>query len=744
MLEFRFHGRGGQGVVLLGRLAARLYFDAGKHVKEFPKFGVERRGAPVEGYVRVDDAPIDLACQIYNPDVVVVMAESILDQVDVTQGMAAGALIVVNTGRSADALASRLAGFRVATVNASAIALRHGLGTPLAPIANTALFGAFARIMGLEIAAAEKVIHEELKRPERNLLSCRAAYDEVVEPVDLPGPPAERPPVAAPFATLDELPDLAFSTRDSRGNKTGAWRSQRPRFMFKTAPCNARCPAGNDVRGFLEHLGAGRTEQALEVLLDTSPLPGVCGRVCPHPCEDECNRAALDGAVAVMASERFAEAHGGPTWVGVDPPNGKRVAIVGSGPAGLSAAWQLARDGYRVRIFEAAPHPGGMLLLGIPSFRLPREVLHREIARVVGIGVEILCNTRIGTDVSLDTLRKDYDAVLLAIGQQLDRTPGIPGEQLPGVAHGLSFLREHNLGNPIEVGSKIVVVGGGNTAMDVAGVALRESRTRDVTIVYRRSRAQMPAIPEELQQVLDEGVKLMELTGPIEISAGPDGRVDGLVCERMELGEADAGGRPRPVAIPESRHVIPCDQVVLATGQTTDETLTRDCRVQDDRVRTEHHDLFLCGDASTGEGTVAGAIGSGARAAAAIHARLGGVATESPASWAPRSDEIVRPEHVNAAHIAGAPRAEPSRLTVDERLDGHDEVVAEIENGCREASRCISCGTCNGCDNCYTYCPEPAVQRRDGVYVFDLDYCKGCGICFEECPRGVIDMVGEA
>jgi 2-oxoacid:acceptor oxidoreductase gamma subunit (pyruvate/2-ketoisovalerate family) len=744
MLEVRFHGRGGQGVVILSKLVARLYFDAGKHVKEFPKFGVERRGAPVEGYVRVDDEPIDLACQIYQPDMVVVMAESILDQVDVTHGMPEGALIVVNTGRPPHALAERLAGFRVATVDASSIAVRHGLGTPLSPIANTALFGAFARLMGFDAERATRVLEEELKVLGANVLSCREAFEAVAVPVELPGPRVLWPAPTTPFKSLNDLPDLAYSTADARANRTGAWRSQRPTYVFKTAPCNARCPAGNDVRGFLEALAQDRPDRALEVLLATSPFPGVCGRVCPHPCEDECNRAPFDGAVAVRAAERFAEAHGGPVTLPPSPDSGKRVAIVGAGPAGLSAAWRLVRLGHRVVVYEAAPHPGGMLLLGIPSFRLPREVLRREVSRIVEAGVTIRCGVRVGTDVSLEELMRDNDAVLLAIGQQIDRAPGIPGEDLHGVEHGLPFLRRHNLGSGIEVGRKVVVVGGGNTAVDVAGVCLRESPTGDVAIVYRRGRAEMPAIPEEVGHVLAEGARLIELRAPVALQAAPDGRVAGVVCDRMELADADGSGRPRPVAIPGTRHLIPCDQIVFATGQATQWSPVPEPRMREDRIHTDRPGLFVCGDASTGEGTVAGAIGSGRRAAETLHEWLGGARRMPPDAWAPRSAEVVRPERINLAHFAPALRSEPARLPIESRLAGHDEVIAEIPDGCAEAARCLSCGTCTGCDNCYVFCPEPAIGRSGGVYAFDLDYCKGCGICFEECPRGVIDMVGEA
>jgi 2-oxoacid:acceptor oxidoreductase delta subunit (pyruvate/2-ketoisovalerate family) len=473
----------------------------------------------------------------------------------------------------------------------------------------------------------------------------------------------------------------------------------------------------------------------------------VCGRVCPHPCEDECNRAEIDGAVAVMASERYAEAHGDEIEIEVDPPNGKSVGIIGAGPAGLSAAWQLGRKGYQVVVYEAAPHPGGMLLLGIPAFRLPREVLHREIARIARIGVEIRCDTAVGRDVALEDLRLEHDAVIVAVGQQLDGNLGLPGEDLPGSEHGLAFLRRHNLGEEVDVGDKVVVIGGGNTAIDVAGVCLRKSRTKDVTIVYRRTRAEMPAIKEEIGHVLDEGVKLVELIGPLAVEPGPEGRVAGLACDRMELREADGSGRPRPVPIEGSRHTLECDHVFFATGQETDVSFANGFEVDDDGVTTREALLFAAGDAATADGTVTAAIGSGRRAALAVRARLEGIEVppERPGkiTWAPRADEVLRFDRINPSYFGHRDRGEPPRLSVQERLAGNREVVGEIDDGCAEAGRCISCGTCTGCDNCFVYCPEPAVTRSDGVYTFDLNYCKGCGVCLEECPRGAIDMVEE-
>ncbi len=758
MLEFRFHGRGGQGVVFLGKLVARLYFQLGKHVKEFPKFGVERRGAPVEGYVRVDDQPIDINCQVYRPGAIVVMAERLLEGVDVTAGLSPGSPILVNSSSRPEAFADRLPGFRVATVDANAIALRHGLGTPLAPIANTTLFGAFARMMEVDPSGLEPAIRAQIKRAEVNLAAARDAYDEVSAPLLLPGEPIVRPARPLPFATLDDLPELGYSLGDARANRTGAWRSQKPLYRFKHAPCNHTCPAGNDIRGFVEALAKDDPARALDILLETTPLPGVCGRVCPHPCETACNRTFHDQAVSICALERYAADHGGEVTRTAAPATGKRIAIVGAGPAGLSAAWQLAQRGHQVVLMEAAARPGGMLILGIPEYRLPRDLLDREIGRILGLGVDLRTDTRLGRDVTLDALAAEYDAVLLAIGMQISTPLRAPGEELPGVEHGLEFLRRHNLGEPVTVGERVVVIGGGNTALDVAGVALRAARgltretnpgaggakrsaTRKVTIVYRRTRAQMPAIDDEVVAAMAEGVELIELCAPVEVVAGPDGRVKGLVCERMTLGPPDKSGRPRPVPLPDSRHEIPCDQVVLAIGQWTDLEFAKELEVGEDKLTTNRDKVWMCGDASTWAGTVTAAIGSGRAAAAAIDAELGGAEVTPPETWAPRLDQVLGFDRVNPAYFPHSERAEPPRLPIEERLAGYAEVVGEIAGPVAEAERCFSCGTCNGCDNCFVYCPEPSITRADGVYAIDYDYCKGCGVCFEECPRGIIDMV---
>ncbi|MDX1390687.1 MAG: FAD-dependent oxidoreductase, partial [Acidobacteriota bacterium] len=334
----------------------------------------------------------------------------------------------------------------VSTIDASAIALRHGLGTALAPIANVTLFGTFSKLMKMEREWVEEAVRLELKHPGANLDASLQAYDEARDPVLLPGSRPEAPAGPGPYECLEELPEFAYSTPAAQGVRTGSWRSQRPRVLLKLAPCAARCPAGNDVPGFLSALAEGSPTRALEILLETSPFPGVCGRVCPHPCEDECNREGLDGAVAVRAAERYAEAHAGEIAIRGRPLNNQRIAIVGAGPAGLSAAWKLQRLGYEVVVFEAAPDPGGMLLLGIPSFRLPREVLRREIERIVAVGVDLRCGIRVGKDVTLEELRDEFNAVLVAVGLMGESRLELPGGDLPGVDYGLGLLRAHNLG----------------------------------------------------------------------------------------------------------------------------------------------------------------------------------------------------------------------------------------------------------------------------------------------------------
>ncbi|HFB97750.1 MAG TPA: FAD-dependent oxidoreductase, partial [Bryobacterales bacterium] len=344
----------------------------------------------------------------------------------------------------------------------------------------------------------------------------------------------------------------------------------RPRYVEKTAPCIANCPAGTDIRDWLvqvaQYESYGRTrEQAYEVawekIAEVNPFPAVCGRVCPHPCEDNCNRRLKDGAVSVNALERFIGDFGIEKGLKLkkltDEKHPEKIAVVGAGPAGLSCAYQLARRGYSVTVFESFPKPGGMLRYGIPKYRLPREVLDAEIQRILDLGVELKTNFTIGKDMPFEELRKQYQAIFVGIGAHEGYRLGVPGEDAPNVLTGTAFLNRVNSGEKVEVGKKVVVIGGGDTAIDAARVSKRLGA--DVTILYRRTRKEMPAIDAEVDGALEEGVKIEFLAAPTEILLGEDGRARGLKCIRMELGEPDSSGRRRPIPKPGTEFEVEAD-----------------------------------------------------------------------------------------------------------------------------------------------------------------------------------------
>ena len=363
------------------------------------------------------------------------------------------------------------------------------------------------------------------------------------------------------------IPEVAMSTASTLVTRTGSWKYKRPAYHDRVAPCNAGCPVGIDIEGYLNLLREGRVDEARDLLLAEHPLPAVTGRVCHHPCENTCNRRAFDGAVAIHAVERAMGdlAHQRPAPVHKGERRPERVAVVGSGPAGLACAYHLARFGYGVTIYESALEAGGMLRLGIPEYRLPRAVLDGDIARVVAHGVEIKCGVRLGEHVTWKELSEQFSAVCIATGAHTSRALGVPGEQLPGVQPGLVFLRDVNGGTRPDRGQRVVVVGGGNTAMDCASSAMRLGAK--VTVAYRRTREQMPAIKEEVDDAMREGAEFIFLANPVEFTEAK-GRVRALVAERMALGEPDASGRRRPV--PTGEHfTIDADTVLTAIGESS-------------------------------------------------------------------------------------------------------------------------------------------------------------------------------
>ena len=554
--------------------------------------------------------------------------------------------------------------------------------------------------------------------------------------------------------TPDDVPDgtpMAVSLRSTRELATGSWRTFRPVYRTRPSPCNLDCPAGTDVRAVLTLAAADDAAGAWRTIMEHNPLPGVCGRVCYHPCEGACNRSALDDRLAIHTVERAVAAeaarrHAVRAIIDARPPaTGRRVAIVGSGPGGLACAYHLARYGHKAVVFESAAQPGGMLRYGIPEYRLPREVLDAEIDLLRAIGVDFKTERQLGATLGWEELSA-FDATFLAVGRQRSKASGVPGEHIPGVRPAIDFLREVNAGKPSRVSGKVIVVGGGNTALDAARVALRQGAA--VTVLYRRSRREMPAHPAEIAQAELEGVRYVFHAAPLEYKAGWDGSLVSVECQRMRPGAADASGRSSPEPIQGDTFSARCNHVLTAIGEELEDEVFRSVveiargRLRADAWgRTAAAPLFAGGDAATAAGTVIEAIGSGRQAAEAIHASLTGGIVSGRAE--PGRVEVA---DLNLFYFFRSRRVDEPVLHRVEATGGFREVVQPLgwDDAMAEARRCLSCGACTECNNCVVFCPDVAVRRADGGgYVIDYAHCKGCGICVAECPRGALSLVPE-
>lgn len=535
-----------------------------------------------------------------------------------------------------------------------------------------------------------------------------------------------------PFAiTLDVGSSLA--------NRTGTWRTLRPVYVNRLPPCNAKCPAGEKCQAWLFHAESGDYRRAWETIIEDNPFPAIMGRVCYHTCEVACNRGALDAPVGINAVERFLGDNAlEKGWVFPKPEklSGRRVLVVGAGPAGLSAAYHLARLGHAVRVVDSSEKAGGMMRYGIPKYRLPRDILDAEIARIKDLGVEIELNREI-TDLQEEIEQGKYDAVFLGVGASMARRAYIPAGDAAHVVDAVSVLRSMEGEDKPMLGRRVVVYGGGNTAIDVARSMKRMGA--EPLLVYRRTREKAPAHQFEIEEAIEEGVSMKWLSTIKEAEQGE------VRIEKMEL---DENGQLKPTGQYET---VGADSVVLALGQETNlsflsklKDLTSEDGVVDvdDNMMTKVPGVFAGGDMVKSERNVTVAIGHGKKAARAIHQYM-----MNEAVPVEKYDGAAGYDRLHTWYYADAPKTIRPQLDMIRRQTTFDEVQQGLteESALFEARRCMSCGNCFECDNCYGVCPDNAIIKLDPGLKFEInyEYCKGCGICAQECPCGAIDMVSE-
>jgi len=524
---------------------------------------------------------------------------------------------------------------------------------------------------------------------------------------------------------------------------TGTWRNITPEYRHLPSPCHGACPVGGDIATWIGQLRDGDAHAAWMTLTENNPFPAVAGRICHHPCESACNRNDYDGAVSICALERIVGDRAlaeGWSYPAVPVTRPQRIAVVGGGPAGLSVAFQLRRRGYAVTLFESRPKLGGLLRYGIPPYRLADDILDGEIQRILDLGVEAQCGAVIDAD-AFARLRDDYDSVYIATGaQRTKRLPGLDYDR-PWVCDSADYLARTNVGEAPEIGRRVVVIGGGSAAMDVARTARRHGR--QVTILSLEPEARMPAQREEVIEALEEKITLADGAMLQEITEHDDGSLT-LHCIRVTFEPGAERGRFSTVPIAGSGFTIDADCVVPSIGQDADLTPFTTLAAAgplldvDGAFRTATPGVWAGGDIASMERFVTAAIGMGKQAAIAIDREFAG----DTAPAAGNGHDPVPSAAINTYYHPRAARAEAPLRPVAERVAGFDEVQLALaaDAALAEAQRCYSCGVCTYCDNCYIYCPDMAVAKETRGYSVRTEYCKGCGLCVKECPTGSIVM----
>jgi NADPH-dependent glutamate synthase beta subunit-like oxidoreductase len=533
-----------------------------------------------------------------------------------------------------------------------------------------------------------------------------------------------------------------------------------------TAPCQEACPAGNPIPQFLHLSGEGRYDEALQTLLRENPFPGVCGRVCFHPCETDCNRAQYDESVSIRSMERYVSDKASsqlPDFKPIRNGDSKKVAIVGAGPAGLSCAYFLSILGHRTTILESQKEPGGVMRWGIPGYRLPKSVVRKEIQRILSLPVQIKTNVNVGKDISFDELRR-FDAVFLSPGARLNAPLFIEGEDLKRVWMGGDFLERIHSRDKVTLGKETLVIGGGNTAMDVARSALRLGSK--VTLAYRRTRNEMPALEDEIVEAEEEGVRFEFLIQPLKLRLLKNRKL-AVKFQRMKLGGLDQSGRPKAIPAKGKFLELETDHLIAAVGEQVDHAWIPQDLIKEGLIKVNPlSKIFAGGDAVDQARTIVTAISSGKRAAISIDLHMRGnsygevfskirlgskdsVSMETYLSgrgggkWT-EPLEVVSYERLNTLFFEPKNRVRTRQLNHSRRLRNFSEVNLGFssEEAALSASRCFTCGTCNYCYNCYFFCPEGAISLDPDhqTKTVDMEHCKGCGTCAKACPRNVVEM----
>jgi NADPH-dependent glutamate synthase beta subunit-like oxidoreductase len=559
------------------------------------------------------------------------------------------------------------------------------------------------------------------------------------------------------MSAADAVPST-WTTGTTEGIKTGTWRAALPKHIRAPSPCHAACPVNGDIAEWIGRARARDFRGAWEILTRHNPFPAISGRICHHPCETACNRSGYDERLAICRLERYVGDQAlaqGWRFVSGDLTRGARIGIVGGGPSGLSAAFHLRRLGYAVTLFESRPELGGVMRYGIPPYRLARSVLDGEIARITALGIDVRCGESIETQEDFARLRADFDAAYLAMGARRPKRVPTLDYTKPWILDGADYLARASMGVPPALGKRVIVIGGGSAAIDVARTARRAGH--EVTILALESRSQMPAQREEVAEAVEEGIALIDGAMLTAAHATHDGH---LACAgvRVRFEPGAARGRFSVAALPDTQFAFDADAIVTSIGQDPDlghlaSLLDTDGALLDvDRSQaTSVEGVYAGGDVTSMARFVTEAIGMGKRAAREIDRMLRRRAHDAGHCEMPtiggRNDEpLVELAAINTFYYPERARALERRLEAAERLarDVEVQVGFDVEQALAESARCFSCGTCIECDNCVVYCPDLAVQRAPGGYVVLSDYCKGCGLCVKECPTGSMTMVDEA